>query len=271
MLVHQSTLLAQAREEGYALGSFDVLSIDYALGALDAAERLKSPIVLSVADVHSEYIDFDVLGAAVMAAAQRAVVPVVVHLDHSKSLGLVSRALRLGFNSVMYDGSGEPWDQHVGELKVIVAMAHDAGATVEASLSEGSRGATGNPQNGEWALPPADLAAEFVEATGIDVLAIGEGSSTFDPDRVSALTALSSFATLHGGSQLSDKDLAFLIDRGVVKCCVFGAISKAGAAAVRDYLAAPNALAAGLGPAARAGYERAVAAQIERFGSANRV
>ena len=271
MLVHQSTLLADARKEGYALGSFDVLGIDYALGVLDAAERLRSPIVLSVADVHAEYIDFDLLGAAVMAGARRATVPVVVHLDHAKTLGLVSRALRLGFTSVMYDGDGEPWDQHVTEIKVVTAMAHDAGATVEAALAAGSRDQTGNPQSGDWALPPVDLAAEFVAETGIDVLAIGEGSSTFEPQQVAGLSALDVFTTLHGGSQLSDPDLAVLIENGVSKCCVFSTIARAGAAAARDYLGDAEAAPTGLGPAMRAGYEGAVAAQIERFRSAERV
>lgn len=271
MLVHQSTLLADARDHGYALGSFDVLSIEYALGALDAAERLRSPIVLSVADVHSEYIDIDMLGAAVVAGAERATVPVVVHLDHAKTLGLVSRALRLGFTSVMYDGDGEPWDRHLAELKVVSAMAHDAGATVEAALSASSKDETGNPQTGTWALPPVDLAKAFLSDTDIDVLAIGEGSSTFDPEQVAALSGLGAFTTLHGGSQLSDADLALLIGEGVSKCCVFSTIAKAGAGAARRYLQDADAAPAGLGPAQRSGYQAAVAAQIERFRSANRV
>ena len=270
MLVHQSQLMDKARQEGYALGSFDVLSVEYALGVLDAAEQAGSPVVLAITNGHFPNVDFDVLAPAVVAAARRATVPVVVHLDHATSLGLVARALKAGFNSVMYDGAGEPWEQHLAEIRVVVAMAHGVGATVEAALSEQSRDATANPTGG-WQLPSRELAEEFVSATGVDVLAIGEGDSTFDVDRIAALTEFDGvFAALHGGSQLSDADLATLIKARVVKCSVFNRIAKGGLKAAKDYIDSPEANALGLGNAYRAGIAEGVSAQIKRFGSGNR-
>jgi fructose-bisphosphate aldolase, class II len=270
MLIPQHELLTDARKGGYALGSFDVLSVESALGVIDAAEQARSPVVLAISNTHLGQLNFDVLAPAVLAAARGAAVPVVTHLDHASSLGLVARALRLGFTSVMYDGSGEPWDQHLAETRVVVAMAHELGAHVEAALSEQSRAATSNP-TGAWELPSAELAAEFIDATGVDVLAIGEGRSDFDPDKVRAIAAIPGiFAVLHGGSGLPDRAIAELINAGVVKCSVFTKIAASGLDFAARYASGDGTTLLGLGTQIRSGYAAAVAAQLERFGSVGR-
>jgi fructose/tagatose bisphosphate aldolase len=270
MLIPQRELLTDAREGGYALGSFDVLSAESALGVIDAAEQARSPVVLAISNTHLAQVSFDVLAPAVLAAAGRARVPVVTHLDHASSLGLVARALKLGFTSVMYDGSGESWEQHLVETRVVVEMAHALGAHVEAALSEQSREATSNP-TGTWELPSPELAEEFIGGTGVDVLAIGEGRSDFDLDKVKAITAIPGiFAVLHGGSGLPDAAIAELIAIGIVKCSVFTKIAASGRDFAATYVKSDNATLLGLGTQIRRGYAAAVTAQLERFGSVGR-
>jgi fructose/tagatose bisphosphate aldolase len=147
-------------------------------------------------------------------------------------------------------------------------MAHELGAHVEAALSQQSREATSNP-TGAWELPSRELAEEFVDSTGVDVLAIGEGRSDFDLDKVGAIAAIPGiFAVLHGGSGLPDVAIAELIAVGVVKCSVFSKIAASGLDFAARHCRDDDATLLSLGTQIRRGYATAVAAQIERFGSA---
>lgn len=270
MLARQTDLLRQGREGGYAIGSFDVISIEAARGVIDAAEAAQSPAVLSLSDTHMENLDFGLLAPALVAAAEASTVPIVVHLDHARTLGLVGRALGLGFTSVMYDGPGVPWDQLLEEIRAVSAMAHDVGAVVEAALSEQSREATGIDQT-EWTLPSPEFAESFVTATNIDVLAIGDGQAEFDVDRVAQLSKIDGvYTALHGGSKLSDEQMKDLIAAGVAKCSVFNKIQGGALRRAVAYGGEDGADLLGLGQEIRLGYADGVAAQIARFGSARR-
>jgi len=269
MLARQSDILRSAQDGGYAVGSFDVISIESAIGVIDAVEKAQSPAVLAVSDTHLANLDFDVLAPAVVAAAKKSSVPIVVHLDHARTLGLVARALGLGFTSVMYDGDGLPWERLLEEIRVVSAMAHDVGAVVEGALSEQSRDVTGTDQS-EWTLPSREFAEEFVAATNIDVLAIGDGQASFDVDRVAELSTIKGiFTSLHGGSKLSDEQLKDLVSAGVAKCSVFSKIQGAALARAAAYCAQSSTDLLGLGQEIRLGYADGVSAQIARFGSAN--
>ncbi len=81
-LVNMKDMLTHAHRHGYAVGTFDLVSLDFLQGIMDAAERCEAPVILSLAESHFQYFDFELLMPAVVQAARRARVPVAIHLDH---------------------------------------------------------------------------------------------------------------------------------------------------------------------------------------------
>ena len=81
-LVNLRDMLNHAYRNGYAVGAFDLVSLDFLEGIMSAAERCRAPVILSLAESHFDYFDFDLLMPAVETAARRASVPVAIHLDH---------------------------------------------------------------------------------------------------------------------------------------------------------------------------------------------
>ena len=104
-LVNMKALLKDAQEKNYAVGSFSVANLEMIQGVVKAAEETKSPIILQIAEVRLNHSPLKIIGPAMLAAAKNASVPVAVHLDHGTTLECIGEALRLGFTSVMFDGS----------------------------------------------------------------------------------------------------------------------------------------------------------------------
>lgn len=266
-LAPQLEMFQDARNKGYALGSFNVVSLEMAYGVIDAAEELRSPVIVAVTDGHRDFYEFEALACGIAAAATAATVPVGLHFDHGLTLGSVSRALKAGFTSVMYDGDGSPWQQRLDETRAVTELAHGVGAIVEGALSAQSREMTGNP-TGDWALPPDDLVAEFLGVAKVDILAIGEGTTELDPRRVSAIASQPGvFTALHGGSQLPDETLGSMIEAGLAKCSVFNKIAKASMASAASYVGDGGQNLLELGTAIRQGFAGGVAAELRRMRS----
>ena len=134
MLVNMRDLLADARVGGYAVGSFSVANMEMVLGVLQAAEKLRAPVILQIAEVRLRQSPLELIGPLMVAAARQASVPVAVHFDHGKTEKKISQALELGFTSVMFDGSHLPLDENIAETCRIIEMAHPYGAAVEAEI-----------------------------------------------------------------------------------------------------------------------------------------
>lgn len=107
--------------------------------------------------------------------AERASVPVCLHLDHGTSLGYLNRALELGFTSVMYDGSNLDYDRNCANTQIIRAVADQYGASVEAEIGSMGAGESGNGGSESIYTDP-NMAKKFVEDTGIDALACSFGT-----------------------------------------------------------------------------------------------
>ena len=133
-LVDMRDMLQHAYRNGYAVGGFDLVSLDFLEAILQAAEKCRSPVILSLAESHFEYYDFELAMAAVEKAADRADVPVAIHLDHGASYESAVRAINLGCNGVMVDASQDTFPVNVAQTKRVVDMAHACGITVEGEL-----------------------------------------------------------------------------------------------------------------------------------------
>ena len=224
-LVNMKALLKDAQEKNYAVGSFSVANLEMIQGVVKAAEETKSPIILQIAEVRLNHSPLKIIGPAMLAAAKNASVPVAVHLDHGTTLECNGEALRLGFTSVMFDGSHLSFEENIEKSKEVVSMAKPYGAAVEAEI-----GCVGGSEDGSVDIAmrctSPDQAEIFAERTGVDALAIAIGNAhgfykeapqlRFDilesvRDRVSIPLVL------HGGTGISEEDFIRCHQSGIKK------------------------------------------------------
>ncbi|HJB57724.1 MAG TPA: class II fructose-bisphosphate aldolase [Candidatus Flavonifractor intestinipullorum] len=243
MLVNLNDVLTPAG--GYAVGLFNTVNLEMARGVLAAAEEQNAPVIIGTAEVLLPYGPLEELSWLLLPMARRAKVPVVVHLDHGLHYETCRRALELGFTSVMYDCSTDPYEENVRKVREMVELAHSYGATVEAELGHvGDNPAEGSaPVSPEACYTSPEEARDFVEKTGVDALAVAVGTAhgayrfppKLDFDRISRIAqAVHVPLVLHGGSGLSDDDFREAIRRGIAKVNIFTDINVAGAQAARQ-------------------------------------
>ncbi len=243
-LVHMKDMLQHAWENHYAVGGFDLVSLDFLEGIMEAAERESSPVILSLAESHFEYYDFQLAMAASVAAAERASVPVAIHLDHGASMETAVEAIRLGCNGIMVDASHHPFEQNVALTRELVTMAHGCGVPVEGELGyvAGVEGEDAERHPGEVIYTQPEEAARYIEETGVDFLAVSigtvhgrmRGQPRLDLERLRAINEkVQQPLVIHGGTGLSDAQFCQLIDNGVAKINYYTALSDAAAHTIR--------------------------------------
>lgn len=179
MLVSLREMLADATRNHYGVGCINAPNTTYLRALIDAAEEVNTPLVIDHAEVHDQLIPIERVAPEMVAAARRARVPVAVHVDHGESMSFIMRGVNNDFSSVMYDCSKLPFEENVRRVREFVEMVRPAGITVEAELGEmpstlhDSHGGSGR----QIAYTDPELAAEFVERTGVDALAVTFGTS----------------------------------------------------------------------------------------------
>lgn len=248
MLVPLKTILADAYARHYAVGAFNLLSIEHAKGAIAAAEELRSPIILQVAEVQFPYAPLETMGPIFLDLARKASVPVTVHLDHGQSLETCVKALMLGYNSVMFDGANLPFEENAAITAAVARIAKAAGADIEAEL--GKVGETAFGSGKADAVPDVftdvEESARFIERTGIDALAVAIGNlhgryvatPKLNIERLKELSSRNRLPlVLHGGSGTSEEDFKACIRNGISKINVATALQMAVTEAVGRYLA----------------------------------
>ncbi|MBO4596238.1 MAG: class II fructose-bisphosphate aldolase [Bacteroidales bacterium] len=247
MLASLSSILGAARKGRYAVGAFNCLSLEQARGAVAAAEKLRSPIILQVAEVQFPCAPMELMAPVFLRLAHDASVPVCVHLDHGQSVDTCFRAIKLGFNSVMFDGAALPFEENVRCTAQVVTAAKDRGVDVEAELGRvGDAGTVDEGrQNVDIFTDPAQ-AEEFIDATGADALAIAIGNlhgkyiatPKLNIERLREIAArIDTPLVLHGGSGTSVEDFKACVHNGICKINVATALQLAAADAVQKYCA----------------------------------
>ena len=249
MLVNLNTVLADAQKNHYAVGLFNTTDTDMLEAVIAAAEECRSPVIIGTAEVLLPHGELKLIAPSVIAAAKRASVPVVVHYDHGLTFDRCMEALQLGFSSVMFDGSAGDYQKNITDTREIVKIAHAFGATVEGEI--GHVGQADQEDNAATDLyTQVDEAVEYLNATGVDALAVSIGTAhgaykskpKLDFDRLTDLhAALPVPLVLHGGSGLSDDDFRRSIACGIAKVNIFTDLCLAGNAAMTDGLAAGEA------------------------------
>ncbi|MEU7099321.1 class II fructose-bisphosphate aldolase [Streptomyces longwoodensis] len=244
-------LVTRADRVRSAVVAFNVVTLEHVEAVLDGAEAAGAPVVLQVSENAVRFRRGHVLplARAAAAAAERAGVPVALHLDHVRSDHLLRQAPGAGFSSVMYDASRLPYADNLAATRAAADWAHSQGLWIEAELGE-IGGKDGEPPRDPHApgarTDPAEARA-FVADSGVDALAVAVGSAhamttrtaTLDHDLITRLdTALDVPLVLHGSSGVREDELAAAVARGVAKVNVGTALNKAMTGAVRRHLAA---------------------------------
>lgn len=256
MLVSLKPLMEDAQKKGYAVGAFNCPNLESVRAIIKAAEATQMSVILNFAEVHSEFISMEEISEVMLYYAKKAAVPVCVHLDHGGSIESCIKAIRLGFSSVMIDASASDYEENVKTTAEVVRLAHSVDVTVEAELGHifSSNIGVGETSTVETADTFADLndvytdpatAKDFVERTGVDVLAIAFGTShgiytkkpVLDLDRITAIKkAIDIPFVMHGGSGLSKEEFQTAVRNGVRKINYYTYMTLAGGKAVREAL-----------------------------------
>lgn len=243
MIVSLKEMLQEADKGRYAVGAFNCLSLENVEGAIAAAEELRSPIIIQLAEVQFPCAPMNLMAPIYLEAARKASVPVVVHLDHGQSFETCAEAIRLGFGSVMFDGASLPFEENVRITREVTRMAKAMGVDVEAEL--GKVGDVGVDDDKVDLFTDVEESARFIEQTGVDALAVAIGNQhgryvatpKLNIDRLIELHERNRMPlVLHGGSGTSVEDFKACIHNGICKINVATAIQVGITERVQQYL-----------------------------------
>lgn len=177
-LVTSTEMFKKAAQGGYAVGAFNVNNMEIIQGIVEAAKEEKSPLILQVSAGARKYASPIYLRKLVEAAVEDSGLDIVLHLDHGEDFEICKMCIDDGFTSVMIDGSKYPFEENIALTKKVVEYAHARGVVVEAELGKlaGVEDDV-NVSEKDATFTDPDQAAEFVERTGVDSLAIAIGTS----------------------------------------------------------------------------------------------
>ena len=233
-----------AQRGQYAIPHFNVLNAEMLMGVIDAAEELRAPIIISFGTGFVGNTSFEDFSHMMVSMAKKASVPVITHWDHGRSMDIVLNAYNHGMNSVMRDASAYEFEENIRLTKEVVDYFHPLGIPVEAEL-----GHVGNETVYEEALAnykytDPSQAAEFVERTGCDSLAVAIGNQhgvyTSEPKLNFEVVekvrdAVSIPLVLHGASGIGDEDIKTAISLGITKINIHTELCLAAMDAVREH------------------------------------
>jgi ketose-bisphosphate aldolase len=230
-IVSLKEVLEKAMNSDYAVGAFNVHNLEFVKGVMRAAEEMSSPVIIGIATISIDYAGLEPLAAITKIWAENSKVPTVIHLDHGDDIELVRRSIRLGFSSVMYDGSKYPIDENIKRTREIVKIAHNENISVEGEIGivggfeALDAGEVSSEQLHELYTRPED-AKRFVEETGVDALAAAVGTvhgmpiqnAKIDFERLKEINAAVDVPlVLHGCTGLKNEDYQKTMGFGVKK------------------------------------------------------
>jgi fructose-bisphosphate aldolase class II len=226
-LIKTKEILEKARAERYAVGAFNINNMETVQAIIEGACEMHAPVIVEVSESASRYMGIELAASMVKSLAEKAPVPVALHLDHGKKMEIIARAIKAGFGSVMIDASDQPYAENVARTGEVVAVAHRAGVAVEAELGRlpGTEDDITAHEREAFLIDP-DEAGKFVQQTGIDFLApaIGtahgafkfKGEAELDFDRLEKVRENTGMPlVLHGASGVHERLLQAAAQQGL--------------------------------------------------------
>jgi fructose-bisphosphate aldolase class II len=273
------SLLEQAEQKNYGVGAFSIANMEMIMGAVMAAEEMRSPAILQIAQVRLPYSPLRLIGPMMIAAAEQASVPIAVHFDHGMDIEVIKQALDLGFTSVMIDASHLPIEQNIEKVGKVKELADRYGAAVEAEVGQlgGSEGGTEDQEM--FYSNPVEV-KQLYESTKVDAIALSIGNVhglyKKEPKlKFEILTNTKELVpvplVLHGGSGISDEDFRKSISLGIRKINIATANFMAVEESARNYSSSDKRDYFKLSSQMVNGMQMNVAKHIEIFQSNQRV
>lgn len=241
MLDSMKAMLLSAQKGQYAVPHFNVWNVEMLEGVLDAAENLKSPVIISFGTGFVGNTEIDHFIKMMRSMAQAASVPVAVHWDHGRNFGIVQHAADIGFNSLMIDASANPLAKNIERTKEVVDAFAPKGYPIEAELGHVGAETVYEDALANYAYTDPAEAAAFVAGTGIDALAVAIGNmhGTYSSEpRINfdilqkVRDAVDTPLVLHGASGIGDADIRRAISMGITKINIHTELGEAGMGAI---------------------------------------
>ncbi len=246
-IVSLPEIMGPAFEQRYGVAAFNAVDDITMAGLIKAAEESRSPLIIQFSVSTVKFWGAEVIKGTFTSMAKQVAAPITLHLDHCPDPKIAQTCLELGWNSVLFDGSGLSHEENFQKTREIVKLAKQYGASVEGELVTvgGVEDGVGSDEEGE--LPPLDKEVEFIRETGIYCYAppIGTAHGFYKAtpairyDRMQQLVeAIKTPMVLHGGSGLTDDVFKRLISLGAAKVNISTDLKKTYADGVRTYLEA---------------------------------
>ncbi|MDP6524315.1 MAG: class II fructose-bisphosphate aldolase [Kiritimatiellia bacterium] len=223
-------LLNDARTNHYAVPGFECLSDMYVRPILDVAEQQRSPVILLLLGCDVEGRAMHYLAGLIHSVAPHYDIPIAMQLDHATDIDVIKRCIDHGFTSVMFDGTALPYEKNVEVSARVVELAKPHGVSVEAELGCVAGKEIDGADIGETVLTRPEDVVEFVEATGVDALAVSIGTAhgiyaskpDLDIETLKAIDAVSQVPlVLHGGSDTPADQVQEAVRNGITKFNVY--------------------------------------------------
>ena len=248
MLVTTKEMLLDAQAGHYAVGAFNVESLEFVMAVIKAAEERKSPVIMQTTPGTVKYANLDYFAAMCKVAADAASVPVAIHLDHGDGFDRCIQAMHAGYTSVMIDGSHVPFEDNIALTASVTKVAGPLGIPVEAELGKvGGKEDDGPAVEGENPYTDPDEAEEFVARTNCTSLAVGvgtahgvyKGTPHIEQGVLKEIRSrLEIPLVLHGTSGVPDDQVAEAIANGICKVNYATELRQAFTRGFMDYMAA---------------------------------
>ncbi len=280
MLVSMVETMGKAREEGYCVPALTAQNEHCLHAVLDAAEEANSPVILL--QMYNATPDFQAYGQIARILGEKAKVPVSIILDHGAEFDHAIAAIRAGFTDIMIDRSSLPYQENVAQVSELVKIAHAVGVGVEAELGhvgEGLAGGDSGEGSGDSVFTDPDQAAQYVEQTGIDTLAVSIGTAHGAYKGVPKLQfelleklreTVPVPLVLHGGSGSGDDNLRRACSMGICKLNMAFDLYRGALDALAATDLSVGSAAYGLYPVMASGIKKAALHCIDLCGSANK-
>lgn len=226
MLVSTRDMLDKAKEGKYAVANFCIWNVEMLAGVMEACEELQSPVILSFGSGFLQNTDINHFIHMMRSYATTTALPASIHWDHGRSFEIVSHAIDIGYNSLMIDGSAYDFETNIKMTKEVVDKFGPMGIPIEAELGHVGAETDYEEALASYGYTDPSQAAEFVERTGIDSLAVAIGNqhgAYSAPPQINfeILQKVADSVTiplvLHGASGISDEDVRRSIGMGITK------------------------------------------------------
>jgi len=219
MLVNPKDSLKAGRRGGWAVGGFNIYSLESARAVIAAATNLRAPVMVQTSEGAVKHAGLGNIASIVRRLAEEAPVPVALHMDHGKSVEVARAAVEAGYTSVMIDTSRLPLEENIAATREIVEYARPRGVQVEAEIGQLAGIEDLGEVSAEATFTVPEEAVRFVAETGVDSLTITigtahgafkfQGNPRLDFDRLAAIAGLvENPIVLHGASAVRAEDVA---------------------------------------------------------------